>query len=409
MFLEKDGKNEQSAGDKLWSFVRVPYTVSRRMKVVHVLWSAEFGGVQRLVLDLASVQSKDPKLRIAVLFGNENGQGEFVERFREAGLTCHFVHLNSGHDLSPWKYLNAIRIFRDNDILHFHHFNPLVAACAVISQKKIIYTVHSSPDRRKMKWADYARTSSLKWFLNARTDYTSFNSEYTRKVAEKRYGLRGVTGAVIYNGITFKEGHTCLEGIEEAILQKICKKFVVGTTSRFKGPKCIDRLIRGFADFQRNRDTILLLVGEGVLREELEQLTKRLKLSDKVYFTGFRQNVRDFQSLMDVCVYPFRSEAFGLVAAETLSLGKPVIVFEDGGGLVEVVGEFSQDDVVGDIPQLVRRLEYYYENRGETTTLSHDRIGYSRKFDIRNMVSQFKTVYEGLVRSSEKGARRSIS
>lgn len=75
----------------------------------------------------------------------------------------------------------------------------------------------------------------------------------------------------------------------------------------------------------------------------------------------------------------------------------PAIVFEDGGGIVEVAGGFSQDDVVGDIPHLVRRLEYYYENRGETTTLSHDCIGYSRKFDIRNMVSQFKTVYEGLI------------
>lgn len=365
------------------------------IRILHIIWSAHFGGIGKLVLDLATTQLKDSEIQLGILICKK--EGEFLEKFQEARLNCHFLYLNNGYDISPWKYLNALRIFRGYDILHFHGFNLFLAVCAGISRKKIIYTEHGLFGfGRKRNRADYIKAFFLKRFLNCSVDYISFVSQFTKRIAEKRYGLDGIEKSVIYNGIALKKDPIFCNGIEETILERIHGKFILGTTSRFAGFKRIDRLIQAFADFQINKDTVLLLVGDGILKDELERLVKQKGLSDKTIFTGFRCNIRVFQSLMDVCVFPSENEPFGLVAVETLSLGKPTIVFKDDGGIVEVVGDFSQDDVIEDIPHLVQRLERYYKNRNEIICLSQSRIEYSRRFDIYNMVAQFKNIYEGL-------------
>lgn len=373
-------------------------TNSREIKIVHVLYSTRFGGIEKLVLDLTATLSKNPTTNIGILFGSENGEGEFLDKFKQTGLMLYFASLKSGYDVSPWKYFAITSILRKYDIVHFHSFNPFLAFCAQMSHKKIVYTEHGNFGfGRKKTWADHMKTFFLRRFLNSHVDYISFNSQFTKQVAEKRYGLDGVGRTVVYNGIALEKDHISYTGIEKSILQKIRRKFIVGTTSRFAGFKRIDRLIRGFADFQRNKDAVLLLVGDGVLRDELEQLTKRLKLSDKVFFTGFRHNVREFQNLMDVCVFPSENEPFGLVSVETLSLGKPTVVFKDGGGIVEVVGGFSQDDIVGDIPQLVERLELYFYKRDEITKNAQRRKEYSRKFNINNTAVEFNAIYKQIL------------
>lgn len=344
-----------------------------------------------MVLDLATTQSKHPELHIEILFCKQ--EGEYLDKFREAGINCHFLQLNSGYDVSPWKYLRALRIFRGHDILHFHHFNPLLMLCGVISGKWMIYTAHGFPGRQKMKWTDHMEVFFLKKILNSYVAYITFNSQFTKQRVEKLYGLDAVRRSVVYNGISFEKEPQTFTGIEESILQKTRGKFIIGTTSRFVGFKRIDRLIQAFSDFQKNKDSVLLLVGDGPLRNELEQLIKQLRLTDKSIVTGFRPNVQEFQGMMDVCVFPSENEPFGLVAVEALSLGKPVIVLKDGGGITEVVGGFSKDDVVEDLPHLVHRLEYYYNNKNEMH-LSQDRINYAEKFNIDNMVTQFTAIYK---------------
>lgn len=367
------------------------------VKVLHILWSAHFGGIERLVLDLATVQLNNPEIQIGILFGKK--EGEFLEKFGKTGLTCYSINLKSGYDISPWKYLRAIQVFRNYDILHVHSFNPFLASCAVISRKKIFYTDHGSGSGigRKRTYADYLKGIFLKIFLNSQVDYISFNSYFTKKIAEKRYGLNGVNRSVVYNGIAFRNVLISLKDVEQSILDKLRGKFVVGTASRFAGMKRIDRLIRAFAEFQKDRDTVLLLVGDGPLFDELEQLVKALKLSEKAIFTGFRDNVQAFQNLMDVCVFPSESEPFGLVAVETLSLGKPTIVFQDGGGIIEVVGGFSQDDIVKNVQHLIERLNFYYDHRDEITECAQRRKEYSQKFDINNMTSEINIIYKHLL------------
>lgn len=370
----------------------------KMLRILHVLWNARFGGIQRLALDLASVQFTDSNKKVAMLFGNEEGKGEFLEEIGEIGLNCHFLGLKSGFDSSPWKYLKAIRIFQSYDILHFHVFNPMIAVAAVLSGRKIVYTFHGVFGfGRKRKKTERLNEYAEKVFVNRFVDYATFNSIFSKRIAQQRFGLHRVENSVIYNGSRMLPAGTVPKFSERKVWEQTKGKFIVGTSSRFAGFKRIDRLIKAFFDFQKEKDAVLLLVGDGALKSQLQNMVQKIQLSEKTIFTGYKKNVREYQGLMDVCVFPSENEPFGLVAVEALSLGKPTIVFNDGGGITEVVAGLSKDDIVDDISQLVDRLNFYYYNREEIEKNVKKRIEYSKKFDINNMSEEFEVIYRNVL------------
>ena len=78
-----------------------------------------------------------------------------------------------------------------------------------------------------------------------------------------------------------------------------------------------------------------------------------------------------------------------------LALGKPVVVLNDGGGLVEIVSGISGDDVVSSVEGIANRLNHYYTHRSDT--LIQRRIAYSHTFDIRKTETQFWGIYKSVL------------
>ena len=79
-----------------------------------------------------------------------------------------------------------------------------------------------------------------------------------------------------------------------------------------------------------------VLVGEGELREELEQGCRRLGMDKYVHFTGWREDVADILALCDLFVLPSLSEHFGRVLIEAMAMAKAVVA-TSAGGVPEVV------------------------------------------------------------------------
>jgi len=105
---------------------------------------------------------------------------------------------------------------------------------------------------------------------------------------------------------------------------------------------------------------------------------------------------------MDVCVFPSTTETFGLVAIETLFLGKPTIVFKDGGGITEIINGINKEDIVSDEIELVARLIYYFDNNVAISNGMKKRINYAKQFSIENMAEEFNVVYSQLMMNSQK-------
>ncbi|MBL7913712.1 MAG: glycosyltransferase [Bacteroidia bacterium] len=366
------------------------------IKVIHYIWSANFGGIEKLAIDLTKAQEENPEVKSSILIGCH--KGNFIEKLTEENIPHQFAFMKHGFDfrLKPIRKIRAA--FREIDIVHIHTFNPVIFLLAILMKKKIVYTIHGNFNfGRKVTLSDRFNHYQRKFCLNHFTDFISFNSKFTMNKAIEKYGLKNVNCKVIYNGIFLSAKN--ISEIEDAALQNRLKnKFVVGTSSRFAGFKRIDRLIEAYALFVQNKqDTLLLVVGDGPLRDELKSQVSALQISNSTIFTGYQSKVKSYQNQMSICVFPSENEPFGLVAVETLSLGKPTLAFKDGGGMTEILSESLQEDIVDDIPQMAARIEYYYHQFKSGNLKGSDlRVKVASRFEVHTMEKSFFNAYRSV-------------
>ena len=365
-----------------------------KFRILHILGSATFGGIEKLVFDLTTVQKTNKNLDVRILFLRK--EGEFLDLFLAKKIPCYFSNISSGYDVSLGKYLKIYRILKKFDVIHIHSFNPILAFFIILTNRKIVYTIHSVRGYGRVKKKnEYLKNFLHKIFICNFVDFITYNSNYTKNYWTTKFHLKQKNQLVIYNGINFssmrKPGELSANENDNRVL---VSKFIVGTSSRFIRLKRIELLIEAFAKFQEKvEDCKLILVGDGPVRNELEMLIKKYNIKKKTVFTGYKKNVQDFQNIMDVCVFPATTETFGLVAIETLSLGKPTIVFNDGGGITEIVEKISPKDVVDNINDLRNRLMYYYLRPEKIKCKEKERIKFARKFDIVKMENEMYEVY----------------
>jgi len=124
-------------------------------------------------------------------------------------------------------------------------------------------------------------------------------------------------------------------------------KKVIMFVGRLVKVKGVDILLRAFARLNRP-DAVLVIVGDGPERENLEHFVTDLGISDRVIFTGWRNDASKLVSIADVFVLPSLSEGLPQSLLEALAHGVPCIV--------------------SDIPQL-KGLPVTYFKRGDVQAL----------------------------------------
>ena len=120
---------------------------------------------------------------------------------------------------------------------------------------------------------------------------------------------------------------------------------VFGHVGRFMPQKNHSFLIDIFAEVQKKqKNTKLLLVGEGPLEGEIREKVRKLELEDEVLFLGVRSDVNRIMQAMDVFLLPSLYEGLGMVAVEAQCVGLPCVVSEG------VPAECSMTDGVTYLP-----------------------------------------------------------
>lgn len=104
-------------------------------------------------------------------------------------------------------------------------------------------------------------------------------------------------------------------------------KFVVGNVGRLYYPKNHKFIVDIFNEIQKIRnDSVLLLVGEGSLRQSIEEKIEYLGIKDKVIMTGVRDDVNDLMQVMDVFLFPSLYEGLGIALIEAQAAGLKCVI-----------------------------------------------------------------------------------
>ena len=161
---------------------------------------------------------------------------------------------------------------------------------------------------------------------------------------------------------------------------------VVLAVGRLTRQKDYPTLIHAFRRVHSVTGARLIILGEGEERASLESLIRNKGLTDVVSMPGFRDNPYPFMKRADAFVLASRWEGFGLVLAETLALGTPVVSTDCPNGPAEILenGRWGRLVPVGDADALARAvIETLQQSQRNTAILR------ANDFSVHQIVEQY--------------------
>ena len=187
---------------------------------------------------------------------------------------------------------------------------------------------------------------------------------------------------VIYNPLTLKQGE---------LSKGTSKRFLtIGRfTTKHKG---IDLLIEAFNFFaQSNKEWNMDIVGEGAEESTFKKQIAKYHLEDRITIHPFTNNIQEYYANAQIYVLSSRWEGFGLVLVEAMAHGLPVISSNLPTSL-EIMGDFGMYFENGNIEDLAQKLEE--ATHIDWQAKSKDALAIAQRFDIENIIKQWKELIE---------------
>ena len=303
---------------------------------LHVDLEPGWRGGQRQVLLLCRglVERGGP-----VLLAARRG-GELAARARKAGVPVEELAVRGPWDLAAARRLaRLVRRVRPAVVgLHSSHSHGLgVLARSMLRPPRPLFVV----TRR----VDFPVSRGLPGWWKYRRGVDGFIAISRAVAAELEAG--GVPAGrirLVYSGV---EPPVVPAGAREQVAAELglaAHRLLVGNVAGLVGHKDQATLLRALRlAVEEEPRLVLLLVGEGELREELERLAAELGLDrERVRFLGFRTDVGRILGALDLFVMSSSREGLGTAVVDAMMAGVPVVATA-AGGLPEMV----EDGVTG--------------------------------------------------------------
>lgn len=297
--------------------------------------------------------------------------------------------------ISP-KMVKWLRKHKDEyDVVHVHHPDPMACLALKVSGYKGKVVLHWHSDILKQKFFLKLYKPLQNWMIR-RADRIVCTSPVYAKGSE---ALSNVQGKVSVVPIGVEPVKTDEEGAAR-IKNRFEGKKIVYSLGRLVGYKGYQYLVEA-ASFLTD-DYVVVIGGEGPLREELEKQIADLNLQEKVKLIG-RVADEDFEAWYGACSLfclssIWKTEAFAIVQIEAMSSGKPVVATKIKGSGVSWVNEdgVSGINVEPEDPKALAEAIMEVCGEGYENYCAGAKERYKTMFTRKGMIDNCLKLYETL-------------
>ena len=300
------------------------------MNITHVVENLNRGGLERMVLELVKIQHRQGhRCQVVCLFE----PGAQAHELDALGIPVAGCHKRNGVDLRALARARKIIGRHDTEVLHTHnavaHYQAVLASFG-LGVRRIVNTRHGMGMGQRAGRREWLYRRSL-----ARTDTVVTVCEAARREAVARGIVPDTKTRVVPNGIAVDlfepasvEMHRRLR--DELRLPNFST--LIGNVGRLNWAKDQIGLIRAFSLIHtRHPEASLVLIGDGELRERLEQAAREEGLAQRVHFLGDRNDVHGLLRGLDLFVLSSLSEGYSMALLEACATALPIVATDVGG------------------------------------------------------------------------------
>lgn len=373
------------------------------IRVLHVFGGLDAGGAESRTMDIYRQINKE-KVQFDFLIHTEK-RGFFEDEIIKMGGRIYRVPRFGINSIIsyPQKTKDFFAYHPEYKIVHGHILSTAFIYQRIARKYKVpVRIAHSRCGSR----TEFSFENLIKEFFKRLTKfYVTDQFAVSRIAGESAFGTRNVKNGkvkILPNAIQ-SDRYLYNEELRNRIRKELNleDKLVVGHIGRFQQQKNHKFLVEIFNEIQSiQKKSVLLLIGDGELKKDIQNKVEELGLRDKVIFAGVRSDVPDLLQIMDVLLFPSFFEGLPGVVLEAQAAGLPCVISD------KITSEVKITDLV-EYVSLEKNAEYW----ADKVILSTDdfiRENIRKKiveagYDIKSVAKWYETFYL----ESENGYKRS--
>jgi glycosyltransferase involved in cell wall biosynthesis len=387
---------------------------SKKIKVLQIITRLIVGGAQEHVMYLCDLLDKK-KFQVKLISGPQTGsEGELITEVRKRDIDLIILpelvrELNPAKDfLALVKLAKYIR--KENfDIVHTNSSKAGILgrlAARLVGTPAIIHTVHGWAHHNHMgKLRKRLYVTLEKWVEKFTHKLIVVSDLNTKKGLADGIG-KGSKYVTIHSGIDLNRfDPSNLDSKRKRDLNIDPSDRVVGSITRLSEQKAPADFVRMANEvLKHNPKVSFILVGDGPLKGEIQDLIDHFKISNKVIMTGLQRDIPELLAVMDIFVLSSLWEGLPRVFPQAMAMGLPIVATD-----VDGAPEAIKDGVNGflvkpkDFTTLAQRTLQLIED----PELARKMGGAGRKmvhpdFCIKEMVRKTEHLYMNLIETELK-------
>lgn len=378
------------------------------LRIAYLIFSSGLGGGELLLLNHLAYHDRTRIIPFVVC----GAEGELPRRLRALGIAVEILPINREREyfrrFSLPKLATLFRLLRwlrRNRIDQIHSYTletrNYAHAAAILSGLPLL---HTSQDT----WFGGMFGRAQWWAINHIPQRIIVTSASVSKSLHVGSRLRADNVVSISPGLDLQ--HFRPRSVDPALKTKLglpASAPIVGAIGRLSSVKGWDVFVRAMTRVASSRaDVYFLLVGAAVLADDdgVDQLTQAIKaagLGERIVLTGFRDDIPELISVMNVLVSTSPRESFGLVLAEAAACERPVVSVRNGGAQEIVLPERTGVlvDVDDDAAVAAAVLQLLADPQRCREMGAAARAHIEARFDIRAMVRRIEDEYRKIAES----------
>ena len=367
----------------------------RKLNVLQFICPAGFYGAEMWVLALA--KSLDPErvtCQLAITRESEDQNIEVFKRFRELGLSAHQVRMSGRFDLRAVFKLARLLKQEKIDIIHTHGYKSdiLGVLAARLAKVKIVATPHGFENANDLK---------LKLFISLgcmALRYCDRVVPLSEDLMEdmKRIKVNRDRARLIINGVDLDETQSALTESTPPLFDTPEEK-KIGYIGQIAHRKNVGDMIRAFDLLYRDHPGIrLVLVGDGPMRDELENMARSLPSSSAIEFLGYRKDRLRVVKELDLFCMTSSLEGIPRCMMEVMSMGVAVAAFRIPGVdkliIHEKTGLMADFGNVEELKECLERL--LFDEKFSQEIAQNGRKHVLENFSAKRMAEEYTKLFQ---------------
>jgi sugar transferase (PEP-CTERM/EpsH1 system associated) len=371
-----------------------------RHTVFQILYSLAVGGAERLVVNLCLHLNRERYQPVCISL-REPQNSHYERMLQKSGVPLYFLYKSEGRaDWRVYKQLDTLLRQYHPTVVHTHILGLNYAYPLMIKHRTPVrvHTFHSLAQREiGVRMGKLVRVLAFRYRIGGVVP-VAIADEVARTV-EQVYGYKNP--AAIPNGIPTDEyAPNPQHRVQFRTIHGVAPEaIVIVHVGRFVKLKNHAMLLRAFAQLKSQQPLYLWLVGDGELRSPMNHLAQELGIAERVRFWGVRSDVADILRAADIFTLPSQYEGNPMSVMEAMAAGLPVVASRVGG-----IPELVEDEQMGMLipvdsePCLVQAFQALISNAPLRQQMGQAALQRAReRFDIRNTVRQYESLYETLL------------